>query len=237
MFELYPKSQAQSDNAVKLVFSLLSIYPLQDVLTALHKHAMDPDNGQFAPKPADIVKIIDGSNDALQGWLGPNEAWSMVLPLRNERESGVATNIMLEALNACRYCEDDISARMAFIEAYNRITTKAKSCGEVPQWRVSLGFEKSRHQEVVEQAISDGLITHEYAVKLLPGMRQPELSADRLIESAAQAAEKSPAAKKALDDIRGMLKKKKTEVVDESNVMEELAEVKANFKRSENAPS
>ena len=48
----------------------LKKYDLPAVLNAISRHIENPDNGQWAPKPADIIKLIDGSSQdrALVAW-------------------------------------------------------------------------------------------------------------------------------------------------------------------------
>jgi hypothetical protein len=69
--EIYSKSP--SDMAVGLAFRSLAAYDLQDVKRAITTHAVDADQGRFMPKPADIVRHIDG--DPKSRSLG---AWSKV---------------------------------------------------------------------------------------------------------------------------------------------------------------
>jgi hypothetical protein len=55
---------------IGLAFQALRQYELDDISKALSIHLNDPDSGQFAPKPADVVKILDGSKGsvAMQAW-------------------------------------------------------------------------------------------------------------------------------------------------------------------------
>jgi len=48
----------------------LKAYDLAAVRDALGRHAMNPDAGQFCPKPADVVRMIEGStvDSALAAW-------------------------------------------------------------------------------------------------------------------------------------------------------------------------
>lgn len=57
-------------------FNALSGYPLADVSTAFSRHLTDPDHGQFPPKPADLIRAIDGSGDgrALLAWTKVDKA-------------------------------------------------------------------------------------------------------------------------------------------------------------------
>lgn len=53
-----------------LWFDLLSEYEIDDVVTAVMRHMKNPDGGQFMPKPADIIRLIDGSagTRATEAW-------------------------------------------------------------------------------------------------------------------------------------------------------------------------
>lgn len=48
----------------------LQAYEVAAVVEALGRHAMNPDTGQFLPKPADVVKALEGSTSdtALLAW-------------------------------------------------------------------------------------------------------------------------------------------------------------------------
>ncbi len=64
-----------TDRMLKFAFECLKQFDLADIQRAVMAHAQDPEAGQFAPKPADIIRHIEGTSDdkAL-------EAWSLVLP-------------------------------------------------------------------------------------------------------------------------------------------------------------
>ena len=51
-------------------WAALKPYDLAAVRDALSRHAVNPDNGQFLPKPADVVRLIDGgtADGALIAW-------------------------------------------------------------------------------------------------------------------------------------------------------------------------
>lgn len=59
---------------VALYWQLLKGYDLQEVSRAIHLHCMNPDGGQFMPKPADIVRYIDGNGSSAAG-----KAWAKVM--------------------------------------------------------------------------------------------------------------------------------------------------------------
>ncbi len=56
--------------AIGVWWQACSRYSLEQVAKALTSHAMNPDNGQFAPKPADIVRALEGTHTdkALIAW-------------------------------------------------------------------------------------------------------------------------------------------------------------------------
>lgn len=49
---------------IALVFRVLEPYELHDVENALGAHLRDQDTGQYPPKPADVVRRIEGQTDA-----------------------------------------------------------------------------------------------------------------------------------------------------------------------------
>ncbi len=54
--------QTLSAFALSVWWQACSGFELADVRRALTAHAMDPDRGQFAPKPADIVRVLRGTS-------------------------------------------------------------------------------------------------------------------------------------------------------------------------------
>ncbi|MEY1661567.1 hypothetical protein [Isoalcanivorax beigongshangi] len=58
VFELYGKRP--SDGALDLTFSALSRFELSDIRRGLTAHVNDTQHGDFVPKPADIVRNIEG---------------------------------------------------------------------------------------------------------------------------------------------------------------------------------
>lgn len=57
---VYGKAKPERD-MVLLWFGALQRFELQDIRAAFSRHVGDPDRGQFPPRPADIVRQIDGS--------------------------------------------------------------------------------------------------------------------------------------------------------------------------------
>lgn len=70
--ELYGKKV--SPQMLMMYFTALMNYAIDDVRVGLNLHIRNPDNGQFMPKPADIIRMIEG-NTQNQG----ARAWTKVL--------------------------------------------------------------------------------------------------------------------------------------------------------------
>lgn len=69
--EIYGKSP--EPRVVYMVFQSLIAFSLADIERALSRHITNPDTGQFPPKPADIVRLLQGSSQSASG-----EAWAKV---------------------------------------------------------------------------------------------------------------------------------------------------------------
>lgn len=73
-YDLYGKSP--SDGALDLTFAALQRFDLTAIKQALTAHVNDTKHGDFVPKPADIVRHIegDGDNRALAAWSAVEDA-------------------------------------------------------------------------------------------------------------------------------------------------------------------
>lgn len=67
-WELYGKPI--SPGAIQLAYDALQRFDLQAITRALTAHVNDPDSGQYPPKPADVVRLIEGRKEdrAQQAW-------------------------------------------------------------------------------------------------------------------------------------------------------------------------
>jgi hypothetical protein len=59
-----------SDFSLTVWWQAMRAYDIQACKQAFGRHAMNPDGGQFAPKPADVVRMLGGTNQdaALVAW-------------------------------------------------------------------------------------------------------------------------------------------------------------------------
>lgn len=122
---------------------------------------------------AEVVARID------DGRPGPNEAWAM-LP-RSEQQTVVWTDEMRVAAQAADPLEgDQVAARMAFIEAYNRELTIARAERKPVQWTASLGWDKAGREPVIREAVEKGRLSVAQARKCLPNAQFEETEMPRL---------------------------------------------------------
>lgn len=164
-FTVYGR-QAPDSNAMRVWFRLLAQFDLQAVQRAFdHYVATEP---KFPPTPAGIRDLLGANQDHR---LSADEAWALALTSIDEAETVVWTNEIAEAFGACRAvldAGDKIGARMAFRDAYTRITDAAKQRGERPEWLASLGFDPDRREQVLRQATESGLLPAQQVAALLP---------------------------------------------------------------------
>lgn len=81
--ELYGKQV--SPTTISLYFKSLIEYDIKDIGRAFNLHVKNPDNGQFFPKPADLVRMLEGNteNQGMLAWVKVREAIGMAGPWRS----------------------------------------------------------------------------------------------------------------------------------------------------------
>jgi hypothetical protein len=162
-------------------FELLAEFPLAVVATAFRRHLTDPHQGQYLPKPADIIRHLPVPRPEDDGRPSADEAWGLLLRLvRDEAETGVLSEEIREGWQACGpvlSAGDEVGARRCFIDAYNRRVQLARERHEPVRWTVTLGTDRQLRQERVSEAIKLGRISADHAQALLPGPSNASISA------------------------------------------------------------
>ena len=82
-------------------------------------------------------------------------AWGVAKPLLDER--------------------DQVAARMAFKESYNRLVGESRRTGKDVKWFISMGDDKGGREGVILEAVQLGRISGGHAQKLLPNIELNEL--------------------------------------------------------------
>lgn len=149
---------AMTDRARRAFAAELAEYPEGAAIAALHRCRREL--SRF-PALADVISRID------DGRPGAEEAWAMIP--KSEDDSVVWTDEMREAFGIARsLLDDEIAARMAFREAYLRLTSEARAARKPTRWGVSLGLDPSGRLIAVQEAVRRGRLTAEHARAILP---------------------------------------------------------------------
>lgn len=148
------------DDVLDLWDAALGSYTEKQIVEAIVKYTL---NGlkDTAPTPGKIRDIIEGRDPENDGRPTAEEAWAIIKPIiGNETRSACITTEMGEPWNlAERVWPDEVGARMAFKDAYNRITRQARDAGEKVHWWITAGSDPHENAQVRLAAIADGRIS------------------------------------------------------------------------------
>jgi hypothetical protein len=61
VYHFYGKSKDLSEFGLNVWWNALKQYDLRALENALGRHCVDPDQGKFLPRPADVVRLLEGS--------------------------------------------------------------------------------------------------------------------------------------------------------------------------------
>lgn len=158
--------QQISPVALSIMAEDLKQYPIEIVIEACACLRRES-KGRFS-----IAAIIE-KVEALEpnGRPGSDEAWAMIP--RDEFMSVVLSDEIQSALHIAQPLlneGDQVAARMAFKQAYERIVAENKRAGVKPVWYPSLGWNKDGREAVLAEAVRLGRISPEHAI----GLTNPE---------------------------------------------------------------
>lgn len=157
---------------------VLAPYPLAAVLAGIEAHMRAPDTGRTLPIPADIIKQINAAV-ANDGRPGADEAWSIAAPSVDEGATVVWTEEIAEAWGHARpvitALRDEVGARVAFRDVYNRIVHEARCARRPMVWLAALGTDRARQAGAIRAAVGMGRLPAAALAELeaLPAPRQP----------------------------------------------------------------
>lgn len=149
---------------------LLQSYPVESILAALDRCRREI-SGKLTLK-----SVIDRLDDA-DGRPGANEAWSIALSGFDGSETIVTNNEIAIAMGVAKPIMDsgdDVGARMAFRDAYERIVREERAKGTKVTWWPSLGSDAHRRIDAIKEAVDRGRLTHERAMAYLPAPATPD---------------------------------------------------------------
>lgn len=114
-------------------------FDLELVAKALTAHAMDPDRGQWAPKPADLVRQLHGTSTdrSLIAWGKVMDAMQRVGAYASVDFGDRATHCAIEDMGGwaklCRSSLDELQfAQKRFCDTHRAYTTRGDALREVP---------------------------------------------------------------------------------------------------------
>lgn len=166
----YPTAKQPSTGQMAMFFRAVGDHSIAQVRSGFDGHMRDPQRGRFAPLPSDVIAQIEGQA-AKDMRPGPEEAWAIALTAADEAGTVVWTEEIAQAWGVARtvYAQgDDVGARMAFREAYNRLVAQARSHGVKAMWSASIGVDPERRDAALHRAHVAGLLVAPEVLHALP---------------------------------------------------------------------
>lgn len=153
-----------TDTAKAAMVEDLLAYPEQSVLAAVNRCRREL-TGRLT-----LAAIIERIRSA-DGWPSANEAWATALRYFDESETVILNDEMREACATVRpiiEAGDEVGARMAFRDTYERAVSNAREAGRRPQWVPSIGDDKEKRALALTEAVSRGMLDPSQIAGLLP---------------------------------------------------------------------
>lgn len=153
-----------SEAAIRLMESDLSDYPADAVLRALDRCRKEL-KGRMT-----LAAVIERIEDR-DGRPGAEEAWALALGACDESATVVWNDEIAQAYATAAPlldARDKVGARMAFKEAYERITRSNRENGMTPRWYPSLGSDPGQREAVLSLAVERGSLPSGAAQALIP---------------------------------------------------------------------
>lgn len=197
LFNTYGQNFNQTQ--VDVYWNVLSRYSHDQVTQAFNQYLLI---GKRFPRPADIIEIIDNASGNRH--MEASEAWAIALSANDEANTVVWTDEMHKAWVVAKNVMDlgdEVGARRAFIESYGRLIQESIFNCKPISVTVSLGFDKTKRIQAINNAVFTGLLSEAEAKKYLP---KPE-NTFAMLENK-QADEKSAGIPAGLFGIKAMLK-------------------------------
>ena len=162
--------QVIGENAAALMIADFRGFHKDQLREALRRVRMEG-TGKLTPKA-----LLD-QLDAIAGRPGADEAWALALQARDESLTVIWTNEIEQAWAAAGVMikgKDQVGARMAFKQAYDRIVQDARAQLKHPAPVITVGQDKGHRYRVVMEALQANRIPVEMAKTALEGCAQFE---------------------------------------------------------------
>lgn len=142
------------------------VFPKHQLKEALHRVRMEG-TSRLTPK------VLLDQLDAINGRLGADEAFALVLKAKDETQTVVWTDEVAQAWAAVYsmvQSKDQVGARMAFKQAYERIAQDARAQLKRPVPAYTLGSDRKLRIVAIEQAHKHGRLSMAMALEALEGV-------------------------------------------------------------------
>lgn len=192
-----------------LATDLISEFDEQPIIRALSRCRREL-SGRLTQQA--IIERIEQED----GRPGANEAWGIAINSFDEYQTVVMNDEIGEAIAAARpimQSGDDVGARMAFRDTYERVVRSNRANGvRAPKWYPSLGIDPLGRVDAIKAAEDRGLLTHAQAAAYLTAPMTAEEQAKGLAIAGLLTGEpvsipNDPEFKKRLGDVLAILKK------------------------------
>lgn len=163
MFDNYGR-QAPLPETLRLWWGMLSQFDIVAVRNACQRHIES--EPKFPPTIAQLLAILRPAE--LSGRPGPEEAWSIAVRAADESQTVVMNDEIAVAWGAAKPIfdlGDEVGARMAFKEVYERQVSAATSPAK---WWPSLGTDQHKRDAALSEARRQGLLPAPQVAALLP---------------------------------------------------------------------
>ncbi|OWT68072.1 MULTISPECIES: DUF6475 domain-containing protein [unclassified Achromobacter] len=178
--------QDASQFAMNVWWQAMQPFDLAAVAEALNRHCVNPDSGQFMPKPADVVKMLRGSSQdsALVAWSKVDKAMRQVGPYQTVAFDDPVIHRVLEEMGGWIQLGDKTERDWPFIakEFENRYRGYAMR-NEIPEHsKVLIGITDANNQKQGFKVTAPVLIGDAASAKrvLLSGIDKPAIGFHRM---------------------------------------------------------
>lgn len=192
--------------SLKAMEAELAQYPARAVFDALARCRRELTGRLTLAAVLERINAIDGRPTA-------NEAWAVALRGFDEAQTIITNEEINEAMRAARPildAGDEVGARMAFRDSYERIVAINRTNGVLPRWYPSLGSDKRLREMVVSEAVDMGMIDGAHYLPILPSRTSGDgAGVVAMLENKSLPAGLSPKARQKIAEIKAMIARKR----------------------------
>lgn len=166
--------QTISSNAAQMMAEDLAEYTIEVIASALRSCRRELTGRLTLGAILQRIQAADGRP-------GKDEAWSIAMAASDEFDTVLLTPEIRQAMTASGpilEAGDKVGARMAFLSAYERLVSSARTEGLPLKWEVSLGYDQARRVQAIESAVRSQLISQDAGTKYLADLRIAPVTED-----------------------------------------------------------